>query len=121
MDYLERLPGWCSAWMRLHFGAAMEKLAVLEPLAARFDQEQLRASPAFFYSLVIDGLLRDAQHEAGLKRELFGENVASGLRALNPGLARGRLYAGTATTRWQPMGSTSCPRPPPICRRWPGS
>jgi hypothetical protein len=96
MDYLERLPGWCNAWMRLHFGAAMERLAVLEPLAGRFDQEQLRASPAFFYSLLIDGLLRDAQHEAGLKRELFGENVAAGLRALNPGLARGRLYAGTA-------------------------
>jgi hypothetical protein len=95
MDYLERLPGWCSAWMRLHFGAAMEKLAVLEPLASRFDQEQLRASPAFFYSLLVDGLLRDAQHEAGLRRELFGENMASGLRALNPGLARGRLYVGT--------------------------
>ncbi len=95
MDYLERLPGWCSAWMRLHFGAAMERLAVIAPLAGRFDQEQLRASPAFFYSLLINGLLRDAQHEAGLKRELFGENVA-GLRALNPGLARGRLYAGTA-------------------------
>jgi len=104
MDYLERLPGWCSAWMRLHFGAAMEKLAVLEPLAGRFDQEQLRASPAFFYSLLIDGLLRDAQHEAGLKRELFGENVAAGLRALNPGLARGRLYAGTAHGTWAADG-----------------
>ncbi len=103
MDYLERLPGWCRAWMRLHFGAAMEKLAVL-PLAGRFDQEQLRASPAFFYAVLIDGLLRDAQHEAGLKRELFGENVASGLRALNPGLARGRLYAGTAHGTWAADG-----------------
>ncbi|MGH8567131.1 MAG: PEP/pyruvate-binding domain-containing protein, partial [Gammaproteobacteria bacterium] len=96
VDYLERLPGWCSAWMRLHFGTAMQRLAVLEPLAGRFDQEQLRASPAFFYSALIDGLLRDAQHQAGLKRELFGEHVASGLRALNPGLARGRLYAEPA-------------------------
>ncbi|MGQ0594516.1 MAG: PEP/pyruvate-binding domain-containing protein [Gammaproteobacteria bacterium] len=104
MDYLERLPGWCSAWMRLHFSAAMEKLAVLEPLAGRFDQEQLRASPAFFYSALIDGLLGDAQHQAGLKRELFGENVASGLRALNPGVARGRLYAGTAHGTWAADG-----------------
>jgi hypothetical protein len=104
LDYLERVPGWCDAWMRLHFGAAMDKLAGIEPLAARFDQEQLRAGPAFFYSVLIDGLLGDAQRIAGLERELFGTRVASGLRALNPGLARGRLYAGPRHGAFAPDG-----------------
>jgi hypothetical protein len=35
--------------------------------------------------------VRDADHLAGVEHELFGVRVGTGLRALNPGLGRGRL------------------------------
>jgi hypothetical protein len=40
---------------------------------------------------VIDSLVRDTDQLAGVEHELFGARVGSGLRALNPGLARGPL------------------------------
>ena len=91
LDYLARVPGWCAQWLRFHFHESMQKLAEIEPLVNRVIQDGLRGSPLFFYSSVLDSLLRDAHHLVGLRHELFGQDVGAGLRSLNPGLARGKL------------------------------
>jgi hypothetical protein len=91
LDYLGRVPGWGSQWMRFHFSESVHKLAAIEPLTHRFVDDHLRGSPLLFYSNVLDSLLRDANHLVGLRHELFGQDVGAGLRSLNPGLARGTL------------------------------
>jgi len=48
----------------------------------------------FFYAALIDGLQRDANHLVGVKHRLFADTVGGGLRALNPGIARGVLRDG---------------------------
>ncbi|MCK5204415.1 MAG: hypothetical protein KAR15_11110, partial [Desulfobacterales bacterium] len=91
LDYLARVPGWCTQWLRFHFHESKQKLAEIEPLADRVIQDVLRGSPLFFYSNVLDSLLRDAHQLVGLRHELFGQDIGAGLRSLNPGLARGKL------------------------------
>ena len=92
LDYAGLVPGWGSQQFRFYFYAAMQELTTIEPLAALFIQDQLRASPMFFYAQVLQQLRRDANRLAGVKTELLGEEVGTGLRALNPGLAKGILY-----------------------------
>ena len=91
LDGLGLAPGWGAQRLRFHFGDAQATLARIEPKAVRFIEDQLRGSPLFAYARLLDGLLRDANRLAGVRNELFGRDVGSGLRALNPGLARGRL------------------------------
>ena len=106
LDYLARVPGWCTQWLRFHFLESTQKLAEIEPLADRISQEFLRGSPLFFYSSVLDSLLRDAHRMLGLRHELFGRDVGAGLRSLNPGLARGtlRLRIGGHHDDFDPCG-----------------
>ncbi len=91
LDYLARVPGWGAQWLRFHFHESEQKLAGIEPLADRVLQDFLRGSPLFFFSNVLDSLLRDANQLVGLRHELFGQDVGAGLRSLNPGLARGKI------------------------------
>lgn len=91
LDYFALVPAWGSQRLRFHFFDSMHKLGSIEPLAALFIQDQLRGSPMFFYAQVLDHALRDANRLTGVSNELFSEDVGAGLRALNPGLARGVL------------------------------
>ena len=106
LDYLARVPGWCTQWLRFHLHESMRKLAEIDPLAGRFIQDTLRGSPLFFYTNVLDSLLRDANRLAGLRHELFGREVGGGLRSLNPGIARGtlRLHTVGAHSDFDPQG-----------------
>ena len=94
LDYLALAPGWGAQRLRFHFGAAERTLARLEPLAAVFSQDVLRGGPLLLFSQVMDHLLVDANRLAGVRHELHGDEVGAGLRALNPGLARGTLHLG---------------------------
>ena len=91
LDYLALLPGWSAQRLHFHFGSAIARFTQLEPKAIRFVEDKLRGSPLFFYAQVLDTVLRDANRLAGVQNELFAQDVGAGLRALNPGLARGRL------------------------------
>jgi hypothetical protein len=86
------LPGWATQSLRMHFFEPMQKLTEIEPRADLFVQDHLRGGPLFFYSEVLDDLMRDADRLAGVERRLFGRSVGTGLNALNPGLARGVLH-----------------------------
>ena len=116
LHYLERLPGWAQRRLRFYFGPAVEQLAQIEPLARQFVPDRLRGSPMLFYAQLLDTLVQDAQRLSQVHHQVFGKPVASGLRVLNPGLARGvistaddirglspthlgnRLYVTSATT-----------------------
>jgi hypothetical protein len=92
LRYLARMPEWCSRWIQFNFSEATSRFSAIESKTHLFSQDRLRGSPLLFYGAVVDSLVRDANHEAGLQHELFGKRVGAGLRALNPGLVRGRLY-----------------------------
>ncbi len=94
IDYLALAPGWSDRQLNFVFGTGMAKLGQIEPLARLFIQDQLRGSPMFFYAGLIDRLLRDVNQLADVKHQLFDATVGVGLRALNPGIARGVLRDG---------------------------
>jgi len=91
LRYLARVPEWCDRWIAFNFGRTVEHWLPIEPLVHMYSQDRLRSSPLLFYSTVIDGLVLDADQLAGLRHQVFGQAVGAGLRALNPGLARGTL------------------------------
>jgi hypothetical protein len=91
LRYLSRVPEWGQRWLRFRFGETMQHLSAIEPLAHRYIRDRLRGSPLIIYGAILDDLLLDANALAGVEHELFGKKVGSGLRALNPGLARGPL------------------------------
>ena len=92
LDYLSRVPGWVGQNLRLNFFDALKKISEIEPLAELFIQDQLRGGPLLFYTEVLDSLQRDANKLAGVRSQLFGEEIGTGLRSLNPGLANGVLH-----------------------------
>ncbi|MEE8343126.1 MAG: PEP/pyruvate-binding domain-containing protein [Gammaproteobacteria bacterium] len=91
LDYYGLVPAWGTRQLHFYFQDSMHKLAAIEPMADLFIQDQLRGSPLFFYAQALDNVLRDANHLAGVRNELFGKDVGAGLRALNPGIAHGRI------------------------------
>ena len=95
LRYLARVPEWSGRWLAFEFSETVNRFTVIEPLAHLYPQDRMRGSPLLFYGAVIDSLGKDANRLAGIEHELFGERVGTGLRALNPGLARGVLQAPT--------------------------
>ncbi len=91
LKYLSRVPQWAAGWLKFHFAATSKRWSAIEPLSSQFIPARLRGSTLGFYSAIIDTLVRDADRLSGLSSELFGESFSGGVRALNPGLARGRL------------------------------
>ncbi len=91
LRYLARAPEWADRWVRFHFGVQVERWATLDPLSHIYPQDRLRGSPLLFYGVLVDGLTNDANQLAGIEHSLFGARAGAGLRALNPGMARGVL------------------------------
>ncbi len=91
--YLARAPEWSDRWLAFEFSQTVDRYKVIEPLVHLYAQDRMRGSPLLFYGAVVDSLGRDANHLTGIEHELFGDRVGAGLRALNPGLARGVLQA----------------------------
>ncbi len=91
LAYLGRAPEWCGRSVAYALRGAIARIARLEPDADLYLPDRLRGSPLLGYSALLDELQGDANTRAGVVHELFGEASATGLRALNPGLARGIL------------------------------
>jgi hypothetical protein len=89
LHYLARVPGWAQRRLEFYFGPAVERLAPVEPLARQFVPDRLRGSPMLIYAQLLDTLVQDAQQLSQVHHQLWGKSVATGLRVLNPGLARG--------------------------------
>jgi len=95
LRFLARAPSWTNRWMQFHFSNSIEHLGRIEPLTHQFVHEKLREGPLLAYTRIVDSLLQDANQQAGLRHQLFGKKIGTGLRALNPGLARGILRLPT--------------------------
>ncbi len=91
LRYLSRVPAWAHRRMRFHYAQSINVLTRIEPKAQIFIPEQLRGSVLLVYTSVLDSLVKDADRRAGVSNNLFGTSVGMGLRALNPGVARGVL------------------------------
>lgn len=91
IKHLGRGPEWAGRTVAFNFGETVQHFARLDTIANLYPQDRLRGSPMLFYGLVTDSLTNDANAGAGLEHKVFGRTVGSGLRALNPGLARGVL------------------------------
>lgn len=92
LAYLARVPGWAQRALGFHFDRAIERWADLTPMVRHFTPDRLRDSPLLFYSRLLDGLRDDAGRLTDTRHRLFGASLATGLRPLNPGLARGVLH-----------------------------
>jgi hypothetical protein len=93
LHYLARVPQWAQRALEFQFGPTVQQWLDLTPLASHLIPDRLRGSPLLSYTRVLDGLLEDANRLLGVKQYVFGAATGAGLRALNPGLARGRLLA----------------------------
>lgn len=92
LDYAALVPGWSDRAIRFHFSEAVKHFTVLEPIAGRYVHDRLRGSPLLFYAAVLDSMLTDANLKSGIQTNLFGQQLASGMRGLNAGISRGVLH-----------------------------
>ncbi len=91
LRHIARASDWSSRWVAFHFGPTVEHWSAIEPKAHLSLQDRVRGSPLLFLGEVANTLADDANRLAGIQHELFGQRVGTGMRALNPGLARGVL------------------------------
>ena len=87
--YLARVPEWGSRSLEFQFGKTIDRWSALDPAARQYVPDRLRGSPMLNYSAVLDHVVQDLNALAGVQHEIMGERVGGGVRALNPGLARG--------------------------------
>ncbi len=107
LHYLARISDWADGQLSFYFSRHAGKMAEIEPLAVHFIHDRLHGNPILFLADTLDLLIRDADRLAGIRHEMFGNPVGAGLRALNPGLARGtfRMAAsGAAPEAIDPRG-----------------
>ncbi|RLL55081.1 phosphoenolpyruvate synthase [Mariprofundus sp. EBB-1] len=93
LNYLGRVSQWSQRALAFHFSTALKQWQPITPLVQLFIPDRLRGSPLLPYMQVLDTLIVDANSLSGMKHQLFGREVGSGLRALNQGLRRGVLLA----------------------------
>jgi Pyruvate phosphate dikinase, AMP/ATP-binding domain len=87
----ERVVEWSQANAMLAFAEVRPAWELLLPQVAGIRDDILRGSPLLLYAPVAARLDDFAQGGKRLQHDLFGTAVDSGVRALNPGLAMGRL------------------------------
>jgi len=91
LRYLARITQWCQRSLEFHFSGTVKRWQQLTPLAQQYVPDRLRNSPLLPFTRILDTLVMDAYQLSGMKHTIFGRDIATGLRALNPGLGRGRL------------------------------
>jgi hypothetical protein len=89
--YLARVPEWGARSLEFQFGQVILRWTALDPAVRQFVPDRLRGSPMLTYSQVLDRIVADVNALSGVEYTVLGQTVASGVRALNPGLARGTL------------------------------
>ncbi|MGD9043876.1 MAG: PEP/pyruvate-binding domain-containing protein [Desulfobacterales bacterium] len=91
LEYTARMPEWADRTLQYHLGETVSHFETIEPLSRRYIHDRLRGSLLLSYAVVLESLIVDANTQLGIRNFLFGQPADSGLRGLNPGLARGRL------------------------------
>lgn len=89
--YLARTPTWAENALRFDFADSAQRLVRIEPLVQGYFHDRLRGSPLLLFGELMTRLLSDVDALSGIHHVLFGRTASNGIRALNPGLARGKL------------------------------
>ena len=87
----ERVVEWAQANATLAFAEVLPAWKLVLPRVAGIRDDILRASPLLLYAQVTRRLDDYAQGAQRIHHDLFGAEVDADVRALNPGLAMGRL------------------------------
>jgi len=95
---LDLAASWAQGTVRHAFADAWVRYAALEGATSRFGDDLLRGSALESLGHILVSLGADAQQLSGVNVQLFGD-PARGLRALNPGYAKGRLRVVTSDAR----------------------
>jgi hypothetical protein len=114
--YLARVPEWGGRSLEFQMGKTIERWSVLDPAARQYVPDRLRGSPMLNYGAVLDRVVEDLNALAGIQHEIMGERVSAGVRALNPGLARGvvrELKDGQSALDLDPNGIYLLPETTP--------
>ncbi len=107
LQYTARMPEWADRAIRYHLGETVAHFATIEPLSRRYVHDRLRGSLLLSYATVLESLIADANRQLGIRNFIFGQPADTGLRGLNPGLARGQLKlspAGKAPAKFDAKG-----------------
>jgi len=91
LSYLARMAQWTQRSLEFHYAVVVGRWMALTPLAGHLVPDRLRESPLLPFSRVLDQLMADAGRLTGIRHRVFGQEVDSSMRALNPGLKRGVL------------------------------
>jgi hypothetical protein len=103
LQYTARMPEWADRALRYQLGETVAHFVTIEPLSNRYLHDRLRGSLLLSYAAVLESLIADANRQLGIRNFIFGQPADTGLRGLNPGLARGRLKmlpAGKAPSKF---------------------
>lgn len=96
LRYFARTPQWAQRSLEFHYAVTVGRWGQLTALAAHFVPDRLRESPVLPFTRILDRLLADGSYMAGISHRIFGHDLASSLRALNPGMSRGVLLMAPA-------------------------
>lgn len=91
VEYAELSLEWARAAVSRETGEAERLYAAVEPLARELTDNILRASVMLPISQRLEALANDADRSIGRKHRVFNSSNRGGVRALNPGVAYGRL------------------------------
>ncbi|EFK08006.1 pyruvate phosphate dikinase, PEP/pyruvate binding domain protein [delta proteobacterium NaphS2] len=82
---------WAQASIRTAFSDVWEPWVYLFPEVQRINDDIIRSSPLMAYATIIKSLRGQLLSKLDLKHQILGKTYVEGVRALNPGLARGPL------------------------------
>ena len=89
---LERIPVWSERRVQFFFGAQVKRLSSIEPLTVNYVPDRLRGSPLLSYTELLKMLTTDAAALSGVQHRFFNQQVSTGFRVLNSGVAQGELH-----------------------------
>jgi len=89
---LERIPVWSERRVQFFFGAQVKRLSSIEPLTVNYVPDRLRGSPLLSYTELLKMLATDAATLSGVQHRFFNQQVSTGFRVLNSGVAQGELH-----------------------------
>jgi hypothetical protein len=104
---------WAQNTVRYSFQEVMPVWTAVMPEVQHISDDILRASPLLVFGQVARLLEDSAARELQLRHEIFGTGVSSGVRALNPGLALGRVRVAPAEGTYDRTEIVVLPETPP--------
>lgn len=109
----KRVVEWAQTGVTLAFEEVMGPWTFLLPSTAFIADDVLRGSPLLLYAGFLDRLESHASGTEKIRHEVFGSVVSTDIRALNPGLAVGRLRVDPEAGTYSREEIVALPETPP--------